>query len=113
MIARPNADKTEGFLQWVEEHKDIELHVTREGAANSLICFAEDVRYTTDPETGEEVRVPPWLFDTYTDILIKDIDGEYRTVDEIELAREKLKEQNDDAVKDSVETLQQNEENNS
>ena len=84
IISRPHADKMPAFLQWVEQHKNAILHVTREGAENSLICFKEDERYTTDPETGEQVRMPPWLFDTYTDILIKSADGTYKTVLEIE-----------------------------
>ena len=45
IMSRPQADKVPEFLQWVKEHKDVELHVTREGAANSLICFKEDERY--------------------------------------------------------------------
>ena len=91
IMARPQADKIPDFLKWVEKHKDVELHVTREGAANSLICFKEDERYTEHPDTGERVRIEPWLFDTYTDILIKDEDGTYKTVLEIE--EKKAKEQ--------------------
>lgn len=87
--SRPKIDKLPDFLRWVEEHKDVELHVTREGAVNSLICFEEDVRYKIDPETGENVRLDPWLFDVYTDILVKDEDGEYKTVSEIEESRER------------------------
>jgi hypothetical protein len=103
VMKRPKADKNPDFLQWVEEHKDVELHVTREGATNSLICFKEDIRYKEDPETGEQVRVEPWLFDTYTDILIKDDDGTYKTVLEIEektakpvFSEDTVKEQNDE-----------------
>ena len=55
-----------------------------------------DNRYKTDPETGEEVRVEPWLFDTYTDILVKCEDGEFRSVSDIEEAREKEAETNID-----------------
>ena len=84
IITRPNADKMPAFLEWVENHKDDILHVTRENAENSLICFKEDERYTTDPETNQQVRMPPWLFDTYTDILIESADGTYKTVLEIE-----------------------------
>ena len=84
IVKRPNLDKNPGFLEWVEEHKDVELHVTRENATNSLICFKEDERYTVDEETNQKVRIPPWLFDTYTDILIKSNDGTYKTVLEVE-----------------------------
>ena len=84
IMSRPNVNMNPEFLQWIEEHKDVELHVTRENAENSLICFEEDKRYKLDPETNQEVRVPPWLFDTYTDILIKDANGDYKTVLEIE-----------------------------
>ena len=89
--SRPQNDKLEDFIQWVEEHKDVELHVSRENAVNSLICFEEDVRYTTDEQTGTKVRVDPWLFDVYTDILIKNKDGEYKTVVEVEEELEKEK----------------------
>lgn len=84
IMSRPQADKNPDFLQFVEEHKNDILHVTRENAVNSLICFEEDNRYVTDPETGEQVRVQPWLFDTYTDILIESSDGTYKTVLEVE-----------------------------
>lgn len=90
--SRPQADKTPGFLEWVEGHKDTELHVTRENAVNSLICFKEDERYTVDAETGAQVRISPWLFDVYTDILIKCEDGSYKTVLEIETLKEAEKE---------------------
>ena len=97
-----NEEEKNTFLQWVEEHKDVELHVTREGAADSLICFKEDERYVTDPETGEQVRAPAWLFDSYTDILIKDTDGVYKTVYEIEELRaeaEEAEEKNKETAK--------------
>lgn len=84
IMSRPKVDKQPAFLEWVEQHKDVELHVTRENAVNSLICFKEDERYTKDLDTGEEIRIEPWLFDVYTDILIKDEDGSYKTVIEIE-----------------------------
>ena len=103
---RPQADKLPDFLQWVEEHKDMELHVTREGAVNSLICFKEDERYVTDLETNELVRAPQWLFDTYTDILIKDKDGVYKTVLEIEQAREKEEASSNDSNSESTETIE-------
>ena len=86
-MSRPQADKMPEFLQWVEDHKDMDLHVTREDAVNSLICFEEDVRYRDNPETGERERVPRWCFDTYTDILIKTEDGTYKTILEIEDAK--------------------------
>ena len=89
IMSRPQADKIPEFLQWVEEHKDVELHVTRESAVNSLICFKEDERYTVDSETGEQTRISPWLFDVYTDILIQNKDGVYKTVAEIEVDNEK------------------------
>lgn len=84
IMSRPKSDKMPEFLQWVEEHKDVDLHITREGVVDSLICFEEDERYKNDPETGEKERVPRWLFDTYTDILIKAEDGTYKTILQIE-----------------------------
>ena len=105
IISRPNADKVPAFLEWVEEHKDSILHVTRENAENSLICFKEDERYTVDPETNKQVRMPPWLFDTYTDILIESADGSYKTVLEIE--EEQSKTSSEDFAS-SNETKEQN-----
>ena len=95
---RPADDKLPEFIEWVEEHKDVELHVTRENAENSLICFEEDVRYRTNPETGEEERIPPWLFDCYTDILIKGADGTYKTVSEVEQEQEEAQSAKETAV---------------
>ena len=103
IMKRPKVDKQPEFLQWVEEHKDQELHVTRENAANSLICFVEDKRYTIDSATGDSVRVPPWLFDVYTDILIKDRDGVYKTVTEIEEERSKQPDGEPETTKNSEE----------
>lgn len=107
IISRPSADKMPAFLQWVEGHKDVILHVTREGAENSLICFKEDERYTTDPETGQQVRMPPWLFDTYTDILIESADGTYKTVLEIEEEQSKTASSNDNGENVSAEVTKQ------
>ena len=87
IMSRPQADKMPEFLQWVEDHKDMDLHVTREDAVNSLICFEEDVRYRDNPKAGEKERIPRWCFDTYTDILIKTEDGTYKTILEIEDAK--------------------------
>ena len=103
---RPNADKNPGFLEWVDEHKDMILHVTRENAVESLICFKEDERYTTDPETGAQTRVPPWLFDTYADILIQAADGTYKTVAEVET------EQNKTEASEEVNQVTENENKN-
>lgn len=91
IMSRPQADKMPEFLQWVEEHKDMDLHITREDSVNSLICFEEDERYRKNPETGEKERVPRWCFDTYTDILIKTEDGSYKTILEIEDAKAEAK----------------------
>ena len=87
IMSRPQADKMPEFLQWVEEHKDMDLHLTREDSVNSLVCFEEDERYKENAETGEMERVPRWCFDTYTDILVKQDDGTYKTVLEIEEAK--------------------------
>lgn len=87
IMSRPQADKMPEFLQWVEEHKDMDLHLTREDSVNSLVCFEEDERYRENPETGEKERIPRWCFDTYTDILVKQEDGTYKTVLEIEEAK--------------------------
>ena len=87
IMSRPQADKMPDFLQWVEEHKDVDLHLTREDSVNSLVCFEEDERYRENPETGEKERIPRWCFDTYTDILVKQEDGTYKTVLEIEEAK--------------------------
>ena len=90
IISRPQSDKMPEFLQWVEEHKDMDLHLTREDSVNSLVCFEEDERYRENPETGEEERIPRWCFDTYTDILIKQEDGTYKTVLELESAKNEV-----------------------
>ena len=94
IMSRPKIDKNPDFLAWVEDHKDVELHLTRENAVNSLVCFKEDERYAVDDKTGEQIRIPPWLFDTYTDILVKTENGEYKTVLEIEEENSKIEEEN-------------------
>ena len=62
IYSRPQDDLTDKFKAWVEENKDKEFHLTREGAKDSLVCLQED---------DSEVR---WLFDLYSDILVKDGD---------------------------------------
>lgn len=84
LVQQSGNERAQGFLEWVEEHKDQELHLTRENAENSLVCIKEDERYTKNEETGELDRIPPWLFDVYTDLLFKDDNGEYKTLAEIE-----------------------------
>ena len=46
------------FIDFVEEHKDEVLHVTRENAKNSLVCLQED---------PEKI----WLFNIIHDFLYK------------------------------------------
>ena len=89
IMSRSHNGMAQEYFDWVEEHKDSILHVTREGAINSLIGFEEDVRYKTDPDTGEQTLAPKWWFDTYTDILIKDTNGNWRTVLDIDTENSK------------------------
>ena len=60
--SRPQGDLTDKFKEWVEVHKDQIFHITREGSKDSLVCLQED---------DSEVR---WLFDLYSDILVKNAD---------------------------------------
>lgn len=84
IIARPHQDKLPEYIEWVEANKDTVLHVTRENTKNSLIAFREDERYKVDPQTNATVRLDPWLFDVYTDILVKNEQGDWVTVLELE-----------------------------
>lgn len=66
---RPEGDLTEEFLAWVEENKDAEFHLAREKNKNSLVCLEEDNR--EKEVDGEIVKCPKWLFDLYSDLLVK------------------------------------------
>lgn len=69
IMARPQNMLTDEFKAWVEENKEKEFHLTREGAADSLVSLVEDVRYAD--VDGEQVMAQRWLFDLYSDLLIK------------------------------------------
>lgn len=63
IYSRPQDELTDKFKTWVEANKDKEFHITREDAKDSLVCLEED---------DSEVR---WLFDLYSDILVKQGDA--------------------------------------
>ena len=60
--SRPQGDLTDMFKKWIEENKDKEFHITREQSRDSLVCLEED---------DSEIK---WLFDLYSDILVKQDD---------------------------------------
>lgn len=66
---RPQQDLTDEFKNWVEENKEKVFHLTREGSQNSLVCLEEDMRKAV--LDGEEVDAPRWMFDLYSDIMVK------------------------------------------
>lgn len=68
---RPQDDLTDKFKSWIEENKDKEFHITREGSRDSLVCLQED---------ESEVK---WLFDLYSDILVQH-EGEWVPVFELD-----------------------------
>lgn len=70
---RPQEDLTDEFKEFVEANKDTEFHLTRESAKDSLVCLEEDVRYAEID--GKQVVKPKFLFDLYSDLLIKTEDG--------------------------------------
>ena len=57
------------FKDMVETFKDKEVHLTREGARNSLVCIAEDEREVE--VDGQLQKAPKALFDVYSDLLFK------------------------------------------
>lgn len=63
IYARPQDDLTDKFKEFVESHKDMEMHITREDVVDSLVSLEED-----------ENR-PRFLFDLYADLLIETEDG--------------------------------------
>lgn len=69
--SRPKKDFAPRFLQWVEDNKDIVLHVTRENASRSLVCVKEDVGFLKEGYTDEDRDIGhvPWLFSIYDDFL--------------------------------------------
>ena len=73
IYSRPTDMLTDEFKAWVEENKDKEFHVTREGTSNSLVALEEDKR-TTELD-GKIVEAPRWLFDLYSDLLVKTDEG--------------------------------------
>lgn len=71
ITSRPRKNCSEKFLNWVEEHKDMVFHVTREQASQSLVCLKEDVGYIKEnPQDDErDIGHVPWLFSIYDDFL--------------------------------------------
>lgn len=66
------------FLEWVEENKDKEFHLTREEGKRSLVCLKEDCDSLSQIK-GEHRQ--PWLFNIYTDLLFFDEDTkEYKNI---------------------------------
>ncbi len=72
ILSRKATDYTEEYRSWVDEHKDDIFHLMREEGKNSLVCLEEDNH--TGVVDGNEVVADKWLFDLYTDILVKDKD---------------------------------------
>lgn len=81
--SRPQSDLTDEFKAWIEENKDKEFHLTREGVSNSLVALEEDVRETE--LDGEVVKKPKWLFDLFNDLYIK-VGDEFKKPFDIESA---------------------------
>lgn len=74
IMSRPQKDLTQEFKDWIEEHKDKILHITRQEASNSLVCLAEDVKTVKENFADEDRNIGhiPWLFDIYSDFLYED-----------------------------------------
>ena len=85
IMSRPQADLTDEFKQWIEENKDKEFHLTREGTTSSLVSFEEDIKETE--LDGEVVRKPRWMFDLFTDLYVK-VGDEFKKPFDIENSTE-------------------------
>lgn len=87
ILSRPRKGVTEKYLKWVDEHRDVTFHVTRDQANSSLVCLQEDVEECRmHSETLTEVDKLdhlPWLFDIYSDLLYDD-NGEWKILEFIE-----------------------------
>ena len=60
---------------FVEENKDNEFHLIREGEDTGLVALEEDRRKTV--LDGREVDCPKFLFDMLSDLLVKDENNDW------------------------------------
>ena len=81
---RGGVDETNlAFRTWIEENKDKEFHLTREGTSQSLVALQEDEREVE--LDGVKHKAPKWLFDLYSDLLLKDeSDGQWKMLSQID-----------------------------
>lgn len=76
ILSRPKDILLNTFVEFVQQNMENEFHLTRSEAQNGLVCLAEDERYSE--VDGERVKQPKFLFDLYSDLLIKTEDGEFK-----------------------------------
>lgn len=69
ILSRKLEDYTPEYIEWIKENKDKEFHLMREENAQSLVCLEEDNRIKEID--GQMVSCPKWMFDLYSDLLIK------------------------------------------
>lgn len=69
ILGRNDSELTKDFIDWIKENEDTVFHLEREENKQSLVCLEEDNRKTV--LDGEEVNAPKWLFDLYSDILVR------------------------------------------
>lgn len=72
ITSRPKTDFADDYWKFVNENADTVFHLDREENDANLVCLAEDERYNAEGE-----RIPRWFFDMYTDLLVKNADGEF------------------------------------
>ena len=72
---RNQNDLTEDYKKFVEENKDNEFHLIREGEDTGLVALEEDRRKAV--LDGKEVDCPKFLFDMLSDLLVKDENNDW------------------------------------
>ena len=95
------------FLDWVRFYKNRTFTITREDTERSLVALTEDDPLHDESFLGEEEKPRQrWLFDLYTDLLVRDDDFEFRPLAEIEERKaqeEKLTRQERKDIKTALE----------
>jgi len=95
------------FLDWVRFYRNKVFTITREDTERSLVALTEDDPLHDESFLGEDEKPRQrWLFDLYTDLLVRDDDFEFKPLAQIEERKaqeEKLTRQERKDIKTALE----------
>lgn len=74
---RKQSDLSKVFIEWVAENGEKVFHLLREDNETGLVCLEEDERYYTRKSDGAVERADRWLFDLFSDLLVRNDAGEW------------------------------------